>query len=65
VLALPESSEHRPTERQGQQSNQLTEALRVAEVGRFEKPGAGVGALTPPLHLLAESLDGVYQAGFK
>jgi len=36
LLVLPESSEHGPTERQGQQGNHLTESLSLAEMGGFE-----------------------------
>ena len=36
LLVLPESGEHRPTERHGQQRYQLAKTPSVAEVGPFE-----------------------------
>jgi hypothetical protein len=41
MLMVPESGEHGPTEAQGEESDEFTEAFCLAEVGRFEVEASG------------------------
>ena len=41
VLMVPESAAHGPAKAQGKEGNEFTEALGMAEVGRFEVEPSG------------------------